>query len=80
MRKNEVYLKINTLSTNKKSKVYIKSEDILSVNSYMSQKDLDFKIRNISGNIWKTFGIIVLLALVALVAFFYLFYEPFDGF
>ena len=69
MRKNEVYLKINSHSTNKKSKVYIKPGDILSVNSYMSQKDLDFKIRSISGKIWKTFGIIVLLALVAFGVF-----------
>ena len=68
--KNEVFMKINLRCTNKNPQIYLKSSDILIVESYMSQKDLDFMKSDSFGKILRTLGIIILSVLgLSILAF-----------
>ena len=54
IRKNEVYLKINLSCTNKNSQVYLKPKNIMGVESYMNQKDLNFQKTDLASKIIGT--------------------------
>lgn len=43
IRKNEVYLKINLSCTNKNSQIYLQPKNIIDMESYMNQKDLNLR-------------------------------------
>jgi hypothetical protein len=67
IRKNEVYLKINLSCTNKNSQIYLQPKNILGVESYMNQKDLNLQKGDVTGKIIGTVLITVLSLITAAV-------------
>ena len=67
IRKNEVYVKINLRCTNKNSQIYLSPKNILGVESYMSQKDLNLQKGDATGKIIGTVLITVLSLITAAV-------------
>ena len=63
-RKNEVYLKINLSCTNKNSQVYLRPKNVMGLESYMNQKDLNFQKTDLASKIIGT----VLITIVSLIA------------
>ena len=78
IRKNEVYLKINLGCTNKNSQIYLQPKNILGVESYMNQKDLQLQKGDLTRKIFSTIGVVivsffaaaVLAALIFIISFF----------
>ena len=54
IRKNEVYLKINLSCTNKNSQIYLQPKNIMDLESYMTQKDLNLQKGDVSTKIIMT--------------------------
>ena len=67
IRKNEVYLKINLSCTNKNSQVYLKPKNIMGVESYMNQKDLNFQKTDLASKIIGTVLITILSLITAVI-------------
>ena len=67
IRKNEVYLKINLSCTNKNSQVYLKPKNIMGVESYMTQKDLNFQRTDLASKIIGTVLITILSLITAAI-------------
>ena len=67
IRKNEVYLKINLSCTNKNSQVYLKPKNIMGVESYMNQKDLNFQKTDLASKIIGTVLITILSLITAAI-------------
>ena len=77
-RKNEVYLKINLSCTNKNSQIYLQPKNIMDLESYMNQKDLNLQKGDVTGKIIGTvlitiaslFAGIVLAIFIAIISLF----------
>lgn len=70
-RKNEVHLKINLSCTNKNSQTYLKPKNIMDLESYMTQKDLNLQKGDLLLTIMQTILILsaaaVLAALIVII-------------
>lgn len=71
IRKNVVYLKINLSCTNKNNQIYLKPKNIMDLESYMTQKDLNLQIGDLLLKIIQTililFAAAVLAALIVII-------------
>ena len=74
IRKNEVYVKINLSCSNKNSQIYLQPKNILGVESYMNQKDLQLQKRDLTRKIFSTIGVVIVsyIAVAVLAAFIFI--------
>ena len=74
IRKNEVYVKINLSCSNKNSQIYLQPKNILGVESYMNQKDLQLQKGDLTRKIFSTIGVVIVsfFAAAVLAAFIFI--------
>jgi hypothetical protein len=65
IRKNEVYLKINLSCTDKNNQIYLKPKNIMDLESYMTQKDLNLQKGDLLLKIMQTISILFAAAVLA---------------
>ena len=66
-RKNEVYLKINLSCTNKNSQIYLQPKNIIDMESYMNQKDLNLRKGDTAAKIILPIVTVAMSAVLVLV-------------